>query len=313
MKIEKFLNNPPASVDKEAITKHFKDKTVLVTGGAGYIGSVLCRMLFDFKVKKVIAFDIDDTRLHDLWLDMDENKSFVSYLGDIKDPTRIEELFNEYDIDIVFHASAIKHVPLAELYPKEAIKVNVIGTSNIVEAALQSVEQFINISTDKAADAIGVMGKTKKAAEQICIAYGEKEDTKVMSMRFGNIYGSRGSVVPTIKNKLKNKKPIQITDIAMERYFIKVEDAVLLTLQACTLNTGYEDIFTFDMGSPIKIWEIAEYYINKAGLADKDINIDIIGKRPGEKLKESLISRDESKIETSHPKIYRIQRNVSID
>jgi len=311
MNIREFLANPPVVVDNNKIRKHFNNKTVLVTGGAGYIGSALCHKLFDFGVSKVIAFDIDDTRLHNLWLEMDETKPFVSYLGDVKDNPRVTEVFNEYNIDIVFHTAAIKHVPLAELYPKEAVKVNVLGTNNVLKnAIIKNVDQFINISTDKAADAIGAMGKTKYAAELMCMAYGDayRVNKKIMTMRFGNIYDSRGSVVPTFKNKIRNDKPIQITDTSMERYFIKADDAILLTLHACTINEGYKDIFTFDMGRPIKIIDIANHLIEESG---KDININIIGKRPGEKLNEVLFSENEMILETDHPRIYKIFKKSS--
>lgn len=306
MKIKDFLESPSVGIDGDSVKKHFNGKTVLVTGGAGYIGSRLCHMLFEVGARKVIAMDIDDTRLHELWLEMDENKPFVSCLGDVKDLIRVEEIFNEYEIDIVFHASAIKHVPLAELYPRETIKVNVLGTQNILKVGLPKIKQLIHISTDKAADAIGVMGKTKKTAEVICTAYGEQEKKKVMSVRFGNIYGSRGSVVPIFEKKLRNGQSIQVTDVEMERYFIKAEDAIRLTLQACVLNRNPDDVFVFDMGEPIRILDIANHLMSRSGMTS---GVEIIGKRPGEKISEVLTSYDEKKLKTSHHKIFRIQRS----
>ena len=315
MTIQELINNPAAEVEKERITEHFSGKTVLITGGAGYIGSRLCHALFDFGAKKVIAVDIDDTRLHELWLEMDKGETFVSCLGNITDLARLAEIFAEHKVNIVFHTAAIKHVPLAELHVKETIKTNVIGTENLLKIALAAhkVDQFINISTDKAADAINVMGKSKKVAETLCQSYGDEYDVNTMTVRFGNIYGSRGSVVPTFENKLKNNKPVQITDVNMERYFIKPEDAILLTLQACTFNKTPDEVFTFDMGDPIKIVDIIDHIVQSLEIPAIKCTLEIIGMRPGEKLTETLLSHDESRIETEHPKIYKILRNVSME
>lgn len=306
MEIREFLTQQEAIVDIESIKEILKNKTILVTGGAGYIGSALCRYLFNFDVKKVIAFDIDDTRLHELWLEMDENKHFVSFLGNIRDIESLNEVFTTYDIDIVFHAGALKHVPLLELYPKEAVKTNINGTKNLIRIAIgKKVKYFINISTDKAADRSCILGRTKYVGETLCAYFGTRSQTKVLSVRFGNIYNSRGSVVPIFENQIKKNKMINITGKNMERYFILIEDAMNLTLQSMLLHESNNDIFTFDMGYPIKILDLANYLIDKS---NQIVGINYIGNRPGDSLTEHLNGKKEQLEKTNHKKIMRIKK-----
>ena len=317
MELREFLNQPFCPVEEDKILEHFKGKTILVTGGAGSVGSMLCKKLFEYDVKKVIALDIDDTRLHELWLQMNEDQSFVSYLGNLRDYDQLTQLFINYNIDIVFHAGALKHVPLLELYPEEAIKTNILGTYNIVDLASKFyVEQFINISTDKAANPINIMGATKYVAEHICADKNlSKNIKKSMSVRFGNIYGSRGSVVPIFLNQIKQNREITITDPDMERFFILPEDAIRYTLQACTMNNSSNDKYIFNMGKQIKIEELAIYLVlhEDPDPQQMDVIYNYTQARPGEKLSEVLIGHGEYHMDTQFPKILSVHNVTDLD
>ena len=306
------LERPIPKIDKEKIRRHFEYKSVLVTGGAGSIGSELCHTLFEFGVGKVVAFDNDDSRLHNLWLQMGEGKQFISYIGDVRDEVRVEQAMKEHRPEIVFHMAALKHVPLLELNVEEGIKTNMLGTQNVIVKALYcGAQQFINISTDKASNPTSVLGLTKYLAERYCsdaaVMYGKD---RVMSVRFGNIYGSRGSVVPTFQKQIEKGGPVVITSPEMERYFIMPKHAILLTLQACLLNESPDDIFLFDMGDPVNIYDLAQHLVKVSG---KHIPYAFTHPRPGEKINEDLIGIDEYAVSTDHEEILRIKDNVEVD
>jgi len=312
--IDKFLNRKKPEVDHEKIKDHFRNKIVLVTGGAGSIGSEICKKLFNYEVTHVIALDLDDTRLHELWLQMGKTQGFTSYIGDIRDYQRLIELFNSYKIDIVIHAAALKHVPLLELHPYEALKTNIIGTNLLLwQAFRSSVSQFINISTDKASNPTCILGETKYIGEALASDRGTRSKIKTMSVRLGNIFGSRGSVVPIFDSQIESGGPIKVTDEKMTRFFMSIDDAVSHILGAAILNTQSSDIFTFDMGEQYSILKLAEYMISLKGLIPyKDIDISIIGLRPGEKLVEDLFGKDETYTEITSG-VYKIEKHRVID
>jgi len=315
MSIKEFIEKDLVHVDIDALHKYFSNKNILVTGAAGSVGSIICEELINFNPASIIAFDIDDTRLYELSLKIDR-KELIPYLGNITDIYSLSHLMHKYPIDVIIHSAALKHVPLLEHNPIMALNVNVFGTKNILNmmTANTNIQQLIHISTDKAVGPISILGVTKYINELDCLEYAVAHNKKVMSVRFGNIYGSRGSVVPIFENQIKNKKDLTITDIKMNRYFIKPKDAVLLTLQSCLYNKPGGNMYTFDMGEPFYIIDIAKYLIKKHNLIlGKDININIVGNRSGEKLSEKLTDIDEYTKETPHNKIWEIGGHVKID
>ncbi len=310
--IEDLLSREVIKIDENSIKNYFKNKNILVTGAAGSIGSEIVRQLLKFTPNKIIGYEIDETELYNLTLEL-TNNNFYPVVGDIKDIEKFKNILKENNINIVFHAAAYKHVPLMEYFPEEAIKTNILATYNIAKACIeQKVEKFINISTDKAVNPINIMGKTKRIAEIICSTLNNLNVTKFISVRFGNVLGSRGSVIPIFLEQIKSGGPVKITHPEVERFFMTIPEAVLLVLQASIIGDKGE-IFILDMGRPVKIVELAENLIKLQGLTPyKDIEITFTGLRPGEKLKEELFNTSEPKIKTSHEKIYKTKVNNSI-
>ena len=274
----------------------YKGKKVLVTGGSGSIGQKIVKELLKYDIDVVRVLDNNETALFDLENDLNSSK-IRTFVGDIRDYKRLERAFK--DIDVIFHAAAYKHVPLCEYNPMDAVKTNVGGTQNIIDAAIAcDVKKVILISTDKAVNPVNVMGATKLLAERLMIssnAYSGANGTKFSCVRFGNVLNSRGSVIPVFKKQIKNGGPVTITDEAMTRFIMHIHEAAKLILTAGSLSEGSE-IFILKMPS-VRVPDLAEamieYYAPKYGFNVEDIEVDIIGKRIGEKLHEELMTPDE--------------------
>jgi FlaA1/EpsC-like NDP-sugar epimerase len=373
--IEDLIGRQTVEIDRKMIREFLNDKIVLVSGAGGSIGSEMVIQIFNFEPEKMVLFDIDETELHNLGLKL--NRLFphlsgqIEYVtGDVRDEARLAEVFEAYRPQIVFHAAAYKHVPMMEYNPKEAVKVNIIGTYNLAKAAVEhGVEKFIMISTDKAVRPTSIMGATKRMAEYVCKAMGNlgfrnedlglkseergdlgfrnedlglksdekgnlgfrNEDlgfkntkeksmpitnspspvtnyqlpvTRFISVRFGNVLGSRGSVLPLFLEQLKHGGPLTVTHKDMKRYFMTIPEAVSLVLQASTMGEGGE-VFVLDMGEPVMITDIAEELIRLHGLEPyKDIDIEFTGLRPGEKLFEEILTAEEGTVASKHEKVF---------
>lgn len=314
VKIEDLLGRPIIRSDQQKFLDFFKNKKILVTGSAGSIGSELCRQLIQFNIKQLICFDIWESGLFNLDAELKNLKpeSFKIIVGNIQDKKKLENIFSTERPDFVFHAAAYKHVPLMQSNPDEAVKNNVFGTKNLSEIALKNrVRKFINISTDKAADPSSVMGTTKLLAEKIVRNAGSKNSTRFISVRFGNVLDSQGSVVPIFRRQIQEGGPVTVTDPEMTRYFMTIPEAVQLVLEAGLLGKGQET-FVLDMGSPVKITDLAGLMIQLSGfIPEKEIQIKYIGKRPGEKLSEILNTDKESLEITSNQKIFRVNHHGS--
>lgn len=305
--IEDVLGREPVQIDINSIKASISGKTVLVTGAGGSIGSELVRQCENLNPTKLIALDIDETELYHLENEFKKNGSEITpCVASVTDDHKMNQILNHHKPDIIFHAAAYKHVPMMESFPGEAIKVNVGGTRSLASLACKHrVEKFILVSTDKAVNPTNVMGATKRVAEEICMAYNGTSMTKFISVRFGNVLGSRGSVVPLFINQIKDGGPVTITDPEMKRYFMTIPEAVLLVMQAGAMGRGGE-VFVLDMGEPVKILDMAKDLIQLHGLEPyKDIQIEITGMRPGEKLFEELLNAEEGVTETEHEEIFK--------
>jgi FlaA1/EpsC-like NDP-sugar epimerase len=261
-------------------------------------------------------FDMGETELFNIDMEIREkysNLDLLPIVGDIRDERKVVDIFGEYSIDTVFHAAAYKHVPLMEANPREAIVNNIYGTRVLAENAAKSgVTRFVNISTDKAVNPTSVMGATKRVAENLLLGL-DSDSTAFISVRFGNVLGSRGSVVPIFQEQIKKGGPITITDYDMKRYFMTIPEAVQLVMQAGAMGNGGE-VFILDMGDPVSIYKVAEEVIRLSGLEpDKDIPIVISGKRPGEKLFEELLTAEEGTRATMHEKVFSSRGGGKID
>ena len=306
IKIEDLLGRNPIYLQPEKIQDELKNQIVLVTGAAGSIGSGIVKQLVLYNPKQVILLDQSESALYDLEQDLIFNYpgfNFSIVVGDICNYKRIERLYDYFKPDYVFHAAAYKHVPLMEDNPSEAIYNNVLGTKNLVDLSIDyEVKKFVMISTDKAVNPTNVMGASKRIAE-IYAQSNKLSKTKFITTRFGNVLGSNGSVIPLFKKQIEQGGPITITDIRVTRFFMTIPEACQLVLEACTMGNGGE-IFVFDMGESIKIIDLARKMIKLSGLIEgKDIEIKVTGLRPGEKLYEELLAKDENTITTYHPKI----------
>ena len=309
IKIEDLLEREPIKMDNINIVREVVDKVVLVTGAAGSIGSEICRQLMLYKPKKVILLDQAESPMYDLQFELKntykndlDRMEFV--IANVKDRPRMEEVFELYHPQLVYHAAAYKHVPFMEENPYEAVYVNVFGTRNIADLAIKyGVQKFVMISTDKAVNPTNVMGATKRMAE-IYIQSRSTDQTHFVTTRFGNVLGSNGSVIPLFKKQLAAGGPLTVTHKDIIRYFMTIPEACNLVLEAGAMGEG-GDIFVFDMGKPVKIYDMARKMIQLSGL--HNIEIKEIGLRPGEKLYEELLATKENNIPTYHPKIMRAQ------
>lgn len=307
--IEDLLGRDPVELDIESIERDITGKEVLVTGGGGSIGSEICRQVARFSPKKLIIFDIYENNAYDIQNELlrqyknDINLDVV--IGSVRDRKRVEEVIKENQIDIIFHAAAHKHVPLMERSPKEAVKNNVFGTKNVAEMAVEyKVPKFVLISTDKAVNPTNIMGATKRACEILVQSLNDVGVTDFVAVRFGNVLGSNGSVIPLFKKQIANGGPITVTHEEVIRYFMTIPEASKLVLQAGAMAKGGE-VFILDMGEPTKIIDLAKDLIKLSGLEPYvDIDIEIIGLRPGEKMYEELLLDEDNNIKTSNKKIF---------
>jgi FlaA1/EpsC-like NDP-sugar epimerase len=302
LRIEDLLGRRQVETDLAAVRQLLRDKRVLITGAGGSIGSEIARQVRNFEPANLALLDNDETHLHDLLVNLDGGRT-TSILADVRDRERMLEVFQEHRPQVVFHAAAHKHVPILEGHPQEALQTNVLGTANVVEAAtLTGTERFVLISTDKAVRPTSVMGGSKRMAEQIVRGL-PGHGTILCAVRFGNVLGSRGSVVPTFLSQIASGGPVTVTDPEMTRYFMSVEEAVQLVLQAATLARGGE-VFTLEMGEPVNILDLANRLIRLAGrVPGRDIAVQVIGARPGEKRHEELVDDDEAPEPSGHPGI----------
>ena len=308
VRIEDLLNRTVISLENRNLSNFISNKTILVTGAAGSIGSELCRQILFYGPKNLILFDNAETPMHDLYLELRSSVSFsnnvVSIIGDVTRANRVEEVFSTYKPQIVFHAAAYKHVPMMEVNAKEAVKVNIKGTKLVSETAIaHGASKFVLISTDKAVNPTNVMGATKRAAEIFVQNISNKGNTEFITTRFGNVLGSNGSVIPLFRKQIENRQPLTVTHRDVIRYFMTIPEACQLVFEAATMGKGGE-IFVFDMGDPVRIYDLAEKMIRLSGLVlGQDISIVETGLRPGEKLYEELLSNHETTLPTHHPKI----------
>lgn len=305
-----LIGREEVKLDKSGIEKYINNKIVLVTGGGGSIGSELCRQIAKFNPKLLLILDIYENNAYDLQNELSYNEPNLNkkvIIASVRDKARLSQIISAYKPNIIFHAAAHKHVPLMEDNPSEAIKNNVIGTLNMAQLASQyKVEKFVLISTDKAVNPTNVMGATKRLCEMIVQSVNNERGNKTefVAVRFGNVLGSNGSVIPLFKRQIKNGGPLTLTHKDITRYFMLIPEAAQLVLQAGAYAKGGE-IFVLDMGKPVKIYDLAENLIRLSGYTpNSDIKIEIIGLRPGEKLYEELLMNNDNLTKTAHNKIF---------
>ncbi|MCM1030098.1 MAG: polysaccharide biosynthesis protein [Oscillibacter sp.] len=309
IKIEDLLDRGVIELDDNALRKQLLNKTILVTGAAGSIGSEIVRQLTRFKPARIILFDEAESPLYDIQLELSEKFRFNDYvieMGDVREYQRVENIFVKYKPDIVYHAAAYKHVPMVELLPLEGIKTNVFGTQNVADLAVKyDVDKFVMISTDKAVNPTNVMGCTKRIAEIYIQSLNAKSKTSFITTRFGNVLGSNGSVIPRFTKQIEAGGPVTVTHPDITRFFMTIPEACQLVLQAGALGEGGE-IFVFDMGESVKIVDLARKMIKLSGFeVGKDIHIVFTGLRPGEKLYEEVLNIKETTLPTPHKRIKR--------
>lgn len=308
VRIEDLLGRDPVDLNIEEISAYLENRSVLVTGGGGSIGSELCRQIAHFNPENIIILDIYENNLYFLELELKDkypDLNIIPVIGSIRDKNKLQHVFASYKPDVVFHAAAHKHVPLMEHNPEEAVKNNVFGTKKLAEIADEyNVNRFVLISTDKAVNPTNVMGATKRIAEMIIENFNKTSSTNFIAVRFGNVLGSKGSVIPLFKKQIADGGPVTVTHQDVMRYFMTIPEAAQLVIQAGSLGKGGE-VFVLDMGEPIKILDLAKDLIDLSGLKiGKDIDIEITGLRPGEKLFEELLNKDETNIATEHERIF---------
>ena len=302
-----LLGRKEVQLDRSSISQYIYGKRVLVTGAGGSIGSELVRNCLTFDPDLLILLDQSEHNLFKIEKECEQSKHPVSFqpiLGDIRDKTLLQRVFSSFNPDVVFHAAAYKHVPMQEDHPWEAILTNIQGTLNLIDAAEDyNVNRFVLVSTDKAVNPTNIMGATKRVAEKLIQSKSIDSNVKFMAVRFGNVIGSSGSVIPTFQEQIRNGGPITITNPNMQRYFMSISEAAQLILQAGAMGTGGE-IYVLDMGKPVNIQNIAYELIRLSGLEpETDIEIEYIGMRPGEKMYEELQTHEENIIDTGHEKI----------
>ncbi len=315
VKIEDLLGREPITIKNPDLIEQYDNKVILITGAAGSIGSELCRKISLYNYKKLILVDNAESALYDVQQEFKQLgfKNIKTIIADVRNKARIDQIFNSYKPKIVFHAAAYKHVPLMENNPYEAVSVNINGTKNVAELSVKhSVNKFVLISTDKAVNPTNVMGATKRIAELYVSCLKGKGHTKFITTRFGNVLGSNGSVIPLFKKQIEQGGPLTVTHKEITRYFMTIPEACQLVLEAAAMGNGSE-IFVFDMGKPIKIFNLAVNMIILSGLRyPEDIDIKITGLRPGEKIYEELLADGENTKKTYHEKIM-IAKSKHID
>jgi len=316
VEIQDLLGREPVMIDTEHVESMLAGRTVLVTGAGGSIGSELCRQLARFQPRQLLLFEASEFALYTLeqWFSTHcQDVSIVPLAGDVKDAARLEQVFAQYAPEVVFHAAAYKHVPLMEVGNAwQAVRNNVLGTYRVAEcAARHQVERFVLISTDKAVNPTNVMGATKRLAEMVCQAFhAQTESTRFQMVRFGNVLGSTGSVIPKFQEQIARGGPVTVTHPEINRYFMSIPEAAQLVLQAAAMGGGGE-IFVLDMGEPVKIVDLARNMIRLSGYSESEVRIEFTGLRPGEKLYEELLADAEETLETPHPKL-RIARSRAV-
>lgn len=308
VQVEDLLGRDPVELDTKSISEKLTGKTILVTGAGGSIGSEICRQVSKFKPKKLVLLGHGENSIYgiDMYLRNKYQTEFeiVPVIADVQDRSRIFEVMETHNPDVVYHAAAHKHVPLMEYNPKEAVKNNVIGTRNVAEAAdTFAVKTFVLVSTDKAVNPTNVMGSTKRIAEMVIQNLDKESQTNFVAVRFGNVLGSRGSVIPLFKQQIQAGGPVTVTHPDMTRYFMTIPEASRLVMQAGVLARGGE-IFVLDMGEPVKIVDLAKNLINLSGYTIEEIGIKYAGIRPGEKMYEELLGENEVHNEAIFPKIF---------
>ncbi|MGG0237729.1 polysaccharide biosynthesis protein [Bacillus rhizoplanae] len=309
VQVEDLLGRDPVELDMNSISDYLTDKVILVTGAGGSIGSEICRQVAKFNPKQLILLGHGENSIYSIEMELKElygstKITFISEIADIQDNKKMMSVMNKYHPHVVYHAAAHKHVPLMEHNPEEAVKNNLIGTMNIAEAASwHDVETFVMISSDKAVNPTSVMGATKRLAEMIIQQKDKTSHTKFVAVRFGNVLGSRGSVIPLFKKQIQKGGPVTVTHPDMVRYFMTIPEASRLVIQAGALAKGGE-IFVLDMGEPVKIVDLAKNLIKLSGNSIEEIGIKFTGMRPGEKLFEELLKDDEINEQQIYPRIY---------
>lgn len=305
--IADLLGRDPVTIDAEGISEYLAGRVVLVTGAAGSIGSELCRQVLRYQPKSLIMVDHDESDIYALWQQLSSgdfaDEAVQMVVGDVRDLSRMQNIFQEFHPAVVFHAAAQKHVPVLERFPSEAIQSNVVGTKNVATlAGTNGCERFVLVSTDKAVDPSSVMGATKRIAELVVQRCNERFATIYASVRFGNVLGSRGSVVPIFAQQIRDGGPVTITHREATRYFMTIPEAASLIIQAGAFAEGGET-FILDMGEPVKIVELAERMIQLLADKDEPIALRVVGLRPGERLHETLWRSDERVESSEHPRI----------
>ncbi len=306
--IEDLLGRDEVKLNNENINKYIKGKTILVTGGGGSIGSELCRQISRFNPEKLLILDIYENNVYDVQMELNYNHPELDkevIIASIRDMKRMKEIFSKYKPDVVFHAAAHKHVPLMEENPSEAVKNNVIGTYNILKCSDEfKIKKFVQISTDKAVNPTNIMGATKRFCEIMVQAFDKISKTEYVAVRFGNVLGSNGSVIPLFKRQIAHGGPVTVTHPEINRFFMTIPEAAQLVIQAGSIAKGGE-IFVLDMGQPVKIVDLARDLITLSGYKpDIDIKIEYTGLRPGEKLYEELLMNEVALTSTEHDKIF---------
>jgi dTDP-glucose 4,6-dehydratase len=301
---EDLMGRRPIKTDEGQITELIRGKRILVTGAGGSIGSELVRQLNRYAPARLALLDRDESALHAVQLTLDGTGTLTSdalILADIRDAEKVREIFQRERPHIIFHAAALKHLPLLEAFPDEAFKTNVVGTANVLKAARDaSVDVFVNISTDKAADPTSILGLSKLVTERLTAGVNAPSQSRFVSVRFGNVLGSRGSVIDTFRYQIKKGGPVTVTDENVTRYFMTLSEAVHLVLQATVIGSDGETL-VLDMGSPVKILDVAQHMIRRSG---RDVEITFTGLRPGEKIHEILVATHESQDAPIHPLIW---------
>lgn len=303
---EDILQRKESSIDLSSLQNFYRDKVIVVTGGEGFIGNEIVDCLLTLPVKQVVAYGHDENKAYELTKKYFDEKRFQFILGDIRDQKKLDLAFSSINPHIIYHAAAHKHVPILESYPEEAVKTNILGTKNVADIAIKlEVERFVLISTDKAVNPSSALGASKRIAEKICLSMDAYSKTRFITVRFGNVFGSTGSVVPTFLQQIAEDRPLTITDKNMVRYFMSVYEAVKLVLLSVTTEEG--NLFTLDMGEPISIGKLAQNLLAHIGLEFSDENIQIIGNRGGEKFAEELIHSFDQILPSIHKKLITLK------